>query len=70
MVKRKEDIQADFIAGEYVRILSITARMKKLRTLNYLSRELQPENQFKPERVSHNPNCILLQTRAEDKNTL
>ena len=53
MVQRKEDIQADFIAGEYRKKFYITA-----------------PNQFKPELVTKDPNCILLQTRAEDKYAL
>ena len=37
MVKRTEDIQADFIAGEYRKNSTSRLRMRKLQTLNYLA---------------------------------
>ena len=71
MVKHKEDIQADFIAGEYRKKFYITAPNEEIADPKLFGVEnFQPENQFKPERVTKNPNCILLQTRVEDKYAL
>ena len=71
MVQRKEDIQADFIAGEYRKKFYITAPNEEIADPKLFGVEnFQPENQFKPELVTKDPNCILLQTRAEDKYAL
>ena len=71
MVKRTEDIQADFIAGEYRKKFYITTPNEEIADPKLFGVEnFRPENQFKPERVTKDPNCILLQTRAEDKYAL
>ena len=45
--------------------------MSTLQTLNYSVLNLSnPENQFNPERVTSDLNCILFQTKAEDKYAL
>ena len=71
IVKRKEDIEADFIAGEYRKKFYITAPDKEIADPKLFGVEnFRPENQFKCDLVTKGPNCILLQTRADDKYAL
>lgn len=71
MVRRSEDIQADFIAGEYRKKFYITNPNEEIANPKLFGVEVfQPEDQFQPELVTKNPNCILLQTRASDKYAL
>ena len=71
IVKRKEEIEADFIAGEYRKKFYITAPDKEIADPKLFGVEnFRPENQFKSNLVTKGPNCILLQTRAEDKYAL
>ena len=71
IVKRKEDIEADFIAGEYRKNFYITAPDKEIADPKLFGVEnFRPENQFKSDLVTKGPNCILLQTRADDKYAL
>ena len=71
IVKRKEDIEADFIAGEYRKKFYITAPNKEIADPRLFGVEnFRPENQFNPELVTKDPNCILFQTRASDKYAL
>ena len=71
IVKRKEDIEADFIAGEYRKKFYITAPDKEIADPKLFGVEnFRPENQFKSDLVTKGPNCILLQTRADDKYAL
>ena len=71
MVRRSEDIQADFIAGEYRKKFYITNPNEEIANPKLFGVEaFQPEDQFKPELVTKDPNCILLQTRASDKYAL
>ena len=71
MVQRSEDIQADFIAGEYRKKFYITNPNEEIANPKLFGVEaFQPEDQFQPELVTKDPNCILLQTRASDKYAL
>lgn len=71
MVQRSEDIQADFIAGEYRKKFYITNLNEEIANPKLFGVEaFQPEDQFQPELVTKDPNCILLQTRASDKYAL
>ena len=71
MVQRKEEIEADFIAGEYRKKFYITAPDKEIADPRLFGVEnFRPENQFNSELVTKDPNCILLQTRASDKYAL
>ena len=71
IVKRKEEIEADFIAGEYRKKFYITAPDKEIADPKLFGVEnFRPENQFKSDLVTKGPNCILLQTRADDKYAL
>ena len=71
IVKRKEEIEADFIAGEYRKKFYITAPNETMADPKLFGVEsFRPENQFNPELVTKNPNCILLQTHANDKYAL
>ena len=71
MVRRSEDIQADFIAGEYRKKFYITNPNEEIANPKLFGVEsFHPEDQFQPELVTKNPNCILLQTRASDKYAL
>ena len=71
MVQRSEDIQADFIAGEYRKKFYITNTNEEIANPKLFGVEsFQPEDQFQPELVTKDPNCILLQTRASDKYAL
>ena len=71
MVRRSEDIQADFIAGEYRKKFYITAPDHEIADPRLFGVEnFHPENQFNSDLVTKDPNCILLQTRASDKYAL
>ena len=71
MVRRSEDIQADFIAGEYRKKFYITNPNEEIANPKLFGVEaFHPEDQFQPELVTKDPNCILLQTRASDKYAL
>ena len=71
MVARKEEIEADFIAGEYRKKFYITAPDHEIADPRLFGVEnFHPENQFNSDLVTKNPNCILLQTRASDKYAL
>ena len=71
MVQRKEEIEADFIAGEYRNKFYITTPDKEIADPRLFGVEnFRPENQFNSELVTKDPNCILLQTRASDKYAL
>ena len=71
MVARKEEIEADFIAGEYRKKFYITAPDHEIADPRLFGVEnFQPENQFNSDLVTKDPNCILLQTRASDKYAL
>ena len=71
MVQRSEDIQADFIAGEYRKKFYITNPNEEIANPKLFGVEaFHPEDQFQPELVTKDPNCILLQTRASDKYAL
>ena len=70
-MKRKEEIEADFIAGEYRKKFYITAPDKEIADPKLFGIEnFRPENQFKSDLVTKGPNCILLKTRADDKYAL
>lgn len=65
IVKRKEDIEADFIAGEYRKKFYITAPDKEIADPKLFGVEnFRPENQFKSNLVTKGPNCILLQNQG------
>ena len=67
----RRDIQADFIAGEYRKKFYITNPNEEIANPKLFGVEaFQPEDQFQPELVTKDPNCILLQTRASDKYAL
>ena len=71
MVQRSENILADFIAGEYRKKFYITNPNEEIANPKLFGVEsFHPEDQFQPELVTKNPNCILLQTRASDKYAL
>ena len=71
MVANRDTIQADFIAGEYRNKFFITDPNEHVADPKLFGIEsFQPENQFNPERVTSDPNCILFQTKAEDKYAL
>ncbi|MBP2621396.1 Cof-type HAD-IIB family hydrolase [Streptococcus panodentis] len=71
MVERKEEIEADFIAGEYRNKFYITDPNEKIADPKLFGIEnFKPENQFQSHLVTENPNAILLQTRANDKYAL
>ena len=71
MVERKDEIEADFIAGEYRNKFFITAPNEKIADPKLFGIEnFKPENQFQSHLVTENPNAILLQTRAADKYAL
>ncbi|WP_288599792.1 Cof-type HAD-IIB family hydrolase [uncultured Streptococcus sp.] len=71
MVAHRDAIQADFIAGEYRNKFFITDPNDQIADPQLFGIEaFQPENQFHPERVTSDPNCILFQTKAEDKYAL
>jgi len=71
MVARKEEIEADFIAGEYRKKFYITATDHEIADPRLFGVEnFHPENQFNSDLVTKDPNCILLQTRASDKYAL
>jgi len=71
MVANRDTIQADFIAGEYRNKFFITDPNEQVADPKLFGIEsFQPENQFNPERVTSDPNCILFQTKAEDKYAL
>ena len=71
MVANRDTIQADFIAGEYRNKFYITDPNEQVADPKLFGIEaFQPENQFNPERVTSDPNCILFQTKAEDKYAL
>ena len=68
MVERKEEIEADFIAGEYRKKFYITAPDQEIADPRLFGvKNFQPENQFNSDLVTKDPNCILLQTRVSDK---
>ena len=65
MVANRDTIQADFIAGEYRNKFFITDPNEHVADPKLFGIEaFQPENQFNPERVTSDPNCILFQTKA------
>lgn len=71
IVKRKQEIKADFIAGEYRKKFYITTPNEAIADPKLFGVEsFRPENQFIPDLVTKNPNCILLQTHATDKYAL
>lgn len=71
IVARKEEIEADFIAGEYRKKFYITAPDHEIADPRLFGVEnFHPENQFNSDLVTKDPNCILLQTRASDKYAL
>ena len=71
MVAREEEIEADFIAGEYRKKFYITAPDQEIADPRLFGvKNFQPENQFNSDLVTKDPNCILLQTRVSDKYAL
>ena len=71
MVERKEEIEADFIAGEYRKKFYITVPDQEIADPRLFGvKNFQPENQFNSDLVTKDPNCILLQTRVSDKYAL
>ena len=71
MVKRKDEIEADFIAGEYRNKFYITNPNEEIADPKLFGIDaFKPENQFQANLVTENPNAILLQTRAADKYAL
>jgi HAD hydrolase, family IIB len=71
MVAREEEIEADFIAGEYRNKFYITNTNEEIANPQLFGvNAFVPENQFNPQLVTKNPSVILLQTRAEDKYAL
>lgn len=71
MVKRKEEIEADFIAGEYRNKFYITNPNEKIADPKLFGLDnFKPENQFQSHLVTEDPNAILLQTHANDKYAL
>ena len=71
MVQRKEEIEADFIAGEYRKKFYITNTNEEIADPKLFGIDnFKPENQFQAQLVTKNPNAILLQTHATDKYAL
>lgn len=71
MVKREEEILADFIASEYRNRFYITNTDHKIvNPALFGIEQFQPSNQLQLHLVTKNPNAILLQTRAADKYAL
>lgn len=70
MVKPGDEIEADFIAGEYRNKFYIAILMKNCWSKLFGIDAFKPENQFQANLVTENPNAILLQTRAADKYAL
>ena len=71
MVKRRDEIEADFIAGEYRNKFYITNPNEEIADPKLFGIDaFKPENQFQANLVTENPNAILLQTRAADKYAL
>ena len=71
MVKREDEIQADFIAGEYRNKFYIThTNHDKIDPSLFGVNEIASQTKFRAEKVTENPNAILLQTRVEDKYAL
>lgn len=71
MVQREEAIEADFIAGEYRNKFYIThTNHDKIDPALFGVNEIAKQTKFQAEKVTENPNAILLQTRAKDKYAL
>ncbi|KXT73570.1 Hydrolase (HAD superfamily) [Streptococcus sp. DD10] len=71
MVNREEEIEADFIAGEYRNKFYIThTNHHKIDPNLFGVNEIASQTKFIAEKVTDNPNAILLQTRATDKYAL
>ena len=71
MVKRSEEIQADFIASEYRKQFYITNTDESIvNPALFGIKNFSNGHLFKEELVSENPNALLLQTRANDKYAL
>ena len=71
MVRRSEDIQADFIASEYRKQFYITNTDESIvNPALFGIKNFSNGHLFKEELVSENPNALLLQTRANDKYAL
>ena len=61
MVERKEEIEADFIAGEYRKKFYITAPDQEIADPRLFGvKNFQPENQFNSDLVTKDPNCIFI----------
>ena len=71
MVKRSEEIQADFIASEYRKQFYITNTDESIvNPALFGIKNFSNAHLFQEELVSENPNAVLLQTRANDKYAL
>ncbi|MBP2623526.1 Cof-type HAD-IIB family hydrolase [Streptococcus oricebi] len=71
MVKREEEIEADFVAGEYRKKFYITNPNEKVADPKLFGMEsFVPEHRFQSHLVTKDPNAILLQTRVHDKYAL
>ena len=71
MVKRENDIQADFIAGEYRNKFYVTHTYHHtIDPALFGVSKISSKTKFEARKVTENPNAILFQTRAEDKYAL
>ena len=71
MVAREEEIEADFIAGEYRNKFYITNPNEEVANPQLFGVDaFVPENQLNPQLITKNPSAILLQTHAQDKYAL
>ena len=68
MVERENDIQADFIAGEYRNKFYVTHTYHHtIDPALFGVSKISSKTKFEARKVTENPNAILFQTRAEDK---
>lgn len=71
MVAREEEIEADFIAGEFRNKFYITNPDEKVASPQLFGvSSFIPENQLNSRLITKDPSAILLQTRAKDKYAL
>ena len=71
MVERENDIQADFIAGEYRNKFYVTHTYHHtIDPALFGVSKISSKTKFEARKVTENPNAILFQTRAEDKYAL
>lgn len=71
MVERENDIQADFIAGEYRNKFYVTHTYHHtIDPALFGVSKISSKTKFEARKVTENPNAILFQTRAKDKYAL